>query len=396
MMFLKSRVSQWLTPSRLLTYLTLFLVGFGFIMVYSSSAMKAPYDRKVAMVKKNPELKDKMWMDNEYHNTYYLKRQLMFAGAGFLLLMLFYQKIRHDELKRYSWMILLFSIFMLILVFLPGIGRRSHGAARWIQLGPMTFQPSELAKLAVIIFMASYLEDNKRKITDLKNGLLPIGIIAAIPCALILSEPDLGSTVIIGAIVFAMCLIGRMKNSHLIAILIMGMIVFVLAIILSSYRKERWGLNEHVQQSLIAVGSGGLFGHGLGNGISKYHFLGEAHCDFIFSVICQEFGFIGGVALITIYLLWILQGIRIAMNAPTYFTALLASGVTMMIGLPVFINIFSALKIGPTKGLVLPFISYGGSSILVCLMATGVLLGIARDKEIIDQDGRMIISAEGN
>lgn len=387
----QQKLTEYTSPRILLILLTFILVGFGWIMVYSSSAMKAPYERKIITIKKSPEYKDEIWKDNEYHNSYYLKKQIIFTILGFIGLLLLYKKISYDELKKYAPAIMAVSVFLLLLVFVPFLGVKLKGASRWIKLGFMRFQPSEFAKLATIIFMASFLADNKRKITDLKKGLLPIGFFAAIPLALVYKEPDLGATVIIGAVIMGMCLISRIKKTHLFAIMGIGVLVFALSIVFNPWRLVRIKENDQVIQSLIAVGSGGVYGYGLGNGISKYHFLQEAHCDFIFSIICQELGFIGAVVLVTLYLFWIIQGIRIAWNASTDFEVLLASGITMMIGLPAFVNIFSALRLGPTKGLVLPFISYGGSSILISLIGTGILLSIARNREVMDRDARMRI-----
>lgn len=424
MLNIKQKLNEWFDPGTWLVYLTAILVGIGFIMVYSSSAMKEPYERKAKLlnsvtkpikkpvskniVKKNnnltisyktkeyhdekkiQEVREAVFRDNEFHNMYYLKKQFLFGVFGFIMLLVIYYFIPYEDLKQYSKPLFLFSILLLILVYLPVIGYKSHGSARWINLGIVKFQSSELAKLSVIILMATYLENNKRKITDFKHGFLPLIILTGIPCALIFFERDLGCTIILGSIIFAMCMIGRVKNTHLLAMFAAGVIVFLLSILFNDYQGDRFGDNEHVKQSLIAVGSGGIFGFGLGNGISKYNFLGEAHCDFIFSVICQEFGFVGGIVVVTLYLLWIFQGIRIAMNAKTYFAALLASGITLMIAFPAFVNIFSSLKLCPTKGLVLPFISYGGSSILICLTATGILLSIAKNREKTDIENRMV------
>jgi len=392
---LKKKLSELLSPAYFLFLITIVLLGFGLVMVYSASAYKAPNDRKIYLMQKHPEQRETILEDNEYHNTFFLQRQMIYALLGIFMLFLLYNRSEEALLKKYSTHFLVLSGILLLLVFSP-LGAKSHGANRWIQIWKFTFQPSELAKLALIIFMAKYLDENRRKIKEFLGGFLPAVGIATLPLILILFEPDLGTTIVLGTIVFLMWFIGKMRKLHLLLLIGIGIIVCVIAVIMEPWRIERLMENPQVKQSLVAVGSGGLFGRGLGNGIMKYNFLSEAHCDFIFSIICEELGFIGGVFVATMFLLWVVQGARIAMKAPTYFSALLAAGITLMIGLPAFINMFVAIKLAPTKGLVLPFISYGGSSLLVCLTATGILLSIAKNKEVIDQEVRMNIGKGRN
>ncbi len=368
-------------------------MGVGLVMVYSTAAAMTVKGSMAPDFKSfPPELPS---LRNSFHSTYYLVRQAMWIGAAIALILLFYT-FKQESLFAISIVLLGISIVMLTLVLVPGFGVRTRGATRWLRLPlGLRLQPSEIAKVAVVLFTAVQLSRIKQEnLNRLTRGvpvlLAPLGVVGA----LMLKEPDFGGTLVIGFIVFALLYAGGIKIRHLILVgIVAGLLVSPL-VLSSRYRRERilafvyperyeqhanWQLN----QSLIALGSGGVFGRGLGESAQKYHFLSEAHTDFIFSIIGEEMGFTGSMAVIILFVAFLVVGLRIAFTSPTPRGSLIALGMTLMILIPTLINMMVATKSGPAKGLALPFISYGGSSLIANAIAVGVLMNISRNCELI-------------
>jgi cell division protein FtsW len=296
---------------------------------------------------------------------------------------------KYQKLKIFSKFIFLVSIILLILVSIPGIGVVVNGARRWLEVGPMRFQPSELAKLSMVIFLAHFLESKGNKIRNLKTGVTPTVIIIGLIMGLVLVQRDLGTAVIIMLTGTVLIFLAGIKFLHLIPIAITGIGIGLIAILSKEYRYKRlisafdpWkdplGSGYQAIQSLYALASGGIFGVGLGNSIQKRLFLPFAHTDFIFSIIAEELGLIGASLLIVGFVVIGFRGIRIAKNAPDKFGFLLASGLTFSILIQTFINILVVTATLPVTGMTLPLISSGGSSLLITMTSIGVLLNISR------------------
>ena len=324
---------------------------------------------------------------------HYLIRQLIWVALG-LLVMCFFYYFDYQKLQKLSPFILAFSFLLVILVLIPGIGVKVNGSRRWIGYGPLRFQPSEFARLALIIYMASMLEKKKDLIRKFSTGLLPALLIMGIFLVLIVVEPDLGAPLVIGIIVFLIWFVAGAKLLHLITLGLSAVPCGIVLVLIEPYRVKRLlsFLNplEYAQtsgfqlcQSLISVGSGGIYGLGLGKGLQKYLYLSEAHSDFIFAIICEELGFIGAVSVLLLYGILLWQGGRVAIKTPDFFGSLLATGITAMIGIAVMINVSVVLGCLPTKGLALPLLSYGGSSMLINMAALGILLNISKHKDFV-------------
>jgi cell division protein FtsW len=343
----------------------------GAVMVFSASAVMA--------------------RDHYGSGYYFLLRQIvwLFLGvAGMMIVMnLDYRKLRRPEVIFTA----LFSVLaMLIGVFFLD---KSHATHRWIRLGPASLQPSELAKIAVIFYLAWFLETRRRPessgVNDWKNSILPAVGPALALVGLIVIEPDLGTAVEIGIIVLAMLYVAGLKGKYIVGAALATIPVVYLLIVRVAYRYERvlafmnpaadpQGRGFQLLQSLIAVGSGGFTGVGLMESKQKLFYLPEAHTDFIFAVLCEEMGFIGGALVLGLFAIYGWRGMRTAFKATDEFGRFAALGITVMVLSQALINLGVVLGMMPTKGIPLPFISYGGSSLLVMLVATGVLLNISQ------------------
>ncbi|MDY6854343.1 MAG: putative lipid II flippase FtsW [Thermodesulfobacteriota bacterium] len=346
---------------------TLMLVGIGIVMVYSASAIIAE-DR----------------FNNEY---FFLKRQAAFAFIS-IVIMFIVTKIDHQFYKSTAYVILGISITSLILVLVPGVGSKIGGSTRWFRIAAISIQPSEFAKLGLIIYLAYSLSKKKKGIKTFSVGVLPHLIITGIIFLLIMQQPDMGTALCLGVIMFTMLFASGVRLSHLSLILISVSPVIYFLIINKAYRLERWTafLNPwkdpadsgfQVIQSLYAFGSGGIFGRGLGDGKQKLFYLPEPHTDFIFSVIGEELGLIGVLIVIGIFLIFIYRGIMIAIRSSDLFSIYLALGITTLIGLQAIIHLGVTMGLLPTKGIPLPYISYGGSSLLTNMIGLGILLNIS-------------------
>ncbi len=326
-------------------------------------------------------------------SSYFLQRHLMYLAVGFVA-MFFVMMIDYRVLARYSKPILLFAIGLLTLVLIPRIGKEVYGARRWLNVFGIGFQPSEFAKLAILIYVSDFLA---RKGKDVKNffvGFIPMICVLGVICFLILKQPDLGTTVLISFIVFVLLFVAGTRLSYLVLIGTLSLPIVYFLIILVPYRlrriqafldpwSDRYGSGFQLVQSQIALGSGGLFGVGLGKSIQKLFYLPAAHTDFIFSIIGEELGLVGTIAVVVLFVLFIWQGARIAKRTEDPFGYFLAIGIVAMIGFQAIVNIGVSIGAFPTKGLPLPFISYGGSALIVQLICVGILLNISRVQDLL-------------
>jgi cell division protein FtsW len=344
------------------------ILAAGLVMVYSSSAVLAL---------------------REYGDAfYYLKRQLLFAALG-IGMMIVMAGTDYRILRRHAPTALIVCFALLVIVLIPGVGVVRGGARSWLGIGSFGIQPSEFMKLAMVVFMARYLADRQQEISGFARGLLPPLAIMGLAFGLIMLQPDLGSgAVMVGATMLVIYAAGA-RMLHLGALAGIGAAGLVGLIIAEPYRIKRitgfldpWqdplGSGYQIIQSLYAIGPGGLIGLGLGESRQKYSYLPEPQTDFIFSILAEELGFIGGSALILLFLVLIWRGLRTAITAPDTFGSLLAVGITGIIAVQVFINIGVVIGLLPVTGITLPLVSYGGSSLTLLLTALGILLNISR------------------
>ncbi len=323
---------------------------------------------------------------NPYH---FLQRQALWALLG-VASMMFFARIPPWTWQKYSRHILIGVVILLVLVVIPGIGVYRLGARRWLGYGPLQFQPSEFAKFGFIVFLADYLSaKGPREVARFWRGLFPALAALGLFFALIMLEPDLGTSVTLAGTSFLMFFAAGADLTHLAGLVAVGAAgVFALARI----DEERWsrittylnpwsdpqGSGYQIIQALLAFGSGGLFGVGLGRSRSKHFYLPERHTDMIFAVLGEELGMIGAILVLVLFFAFAWRGYRIAVQAPDRFTSLLAAGVTSLIVLQAAMNIAVVTASIPSTGIPLPFLSYGGSSLLITLSGVGILLGVSR------------------
>lgn len=356
----------------LLLFSVILLVAFGVLMVYSASFYSAQLTYGDSM--------------------FFMKKQLVGAIIGLASMIILYF-IDYRFLKKLKWISLIVSLVLLLLVFVPSIGVKVYGARRWINLDFFTLQPSEIAKFGFIIFASSSLAKMQRQVKSFK-GILPTLIAGGIICCLIILEPNMSITICVGVTMITMLFVGGARFKHFCFLAIPIALLIPLLIILEPYRLRRLvafldpfasASSEGFQlvQSLYAVGSGGLFGVGLFNSRQKYLFLPFAESDFIFSIIAEEFGFVGSCVLILVFGIVIARGIIIAMKAPTRFGSYLASGITTIIAVQLVVNIAVVTGSIPPTGLPLPFISAGSTSLVMFMSAIGVLLNIDKQSYLL-------------
>ncbi|MFA5839365.1 MAG: putative lipid II flippase FtsW [Candidatus Margulisiibacteriota bacterium] len=323
---------------------------------------------------------------------YFVKRHLFFLLLGFGALY-FGFNIDLENLRKKANIIFIVSIILLLLVYIPGVGRNISGASRWIDLGFITLQPSELIKFTIILLLANQFCQMKEKIQDLMKGIVPILALIGFVALLIMSQPDLGTTLVIAATSFALLFLAGAQRKHLAALAAMGIAGVTAISIASPYRLKRllayldpWkdpqGIGFQIIQSLLAVGSGGFWGLGLGASRQKYFYLPQQFTDFIFAILCEELGFVGATGVIILFIFFAVRGFRIALSTNNYFHFLLASGITFWITLQAMINIMVVVGLIPTTGIPLPFISFGGTATIINLFAVGVILKISKKSQI--------------
>jgi cell division protein FtsW len=320
-------------------------------------------------------------------SAFFFKRQMVWALLGMAALVIT-QRIHYARLRRLTPLLLFLAFAALVLVLVPGIGRVAGGARRWIALsGPFAFQPAEGAKLAIVLYLAHFLAAVRRH--DTLRAALPPLVITGLCAGLILVQPDMGTALLMGLLALSQLFIGGVRPTHLLGLTMASVPLLTVVVLGQDYRRQRilaffnpWrdpqGAGFHIIQSLLALGSGGLLGLGLGNSRQKFFYLPEQHTDFIFAILGEEMGLIGAVAILALFALLAVRGFRIAREAPDRYGSLLASGITLMIVLQAIINVGVTTGVLPITGVPLPFISFGGSSLLFMLMGVGILLNISQ------------------
>lgn len=359
---LKTLKKNWVLIS-----LVFLLIALGMLFIYSASSYSSgiKYD----------------------DSFYFVKKQLLGFGMG-LVVMLFFTMFDYHKFVKLRWVVVGIYISLLLLVFIPGIGRSNYGANRWITIGGISLQSSEVAKFGFVIFSACYLSKNYKKMKTFW-GTIPLIAVGGISCLLILLEPNLSVTLCLGTVMLIMLLIGGMQLKHFLFILVPALCLVPILIIIEPYRLQRlvafidpWASPKEegfqLIQSLYALGGGGLFGVGLFNSRQKYLFLPFSESDFIFSIIGEELGFVGCIMIIVIYAIVIWKGVKIAYSASDRLGCYMAGGITSVIGVQLLINIAVVTGSIPPTGIPLPFMSAGGTSLMVFMGAVGILLNISR------------------
>ncbi|MBU9712422.1 stage V sporulation protein E [Evansella tamaricis] len=355
-------------PDILLITATLSLLVIGLIMVYSASTVWAQY--------------------NFGDSFFFLKRQLFFAILG-IIAMLFMMNIDYWTWRRFTKFLILTCFALLIIVLIPGVGLVRGGAQSWLGVGAFSIQPSEFMKMAMIFFLAKYLSENQKYITTVKYGLFPTLGLVMLAFGLIMLQPDLGTGAVMVLTSVVMIFIAGARIKHFVILGVVGLVGFVGLILSAPYRLQRivsfldpWqdplGAGFQIIQSLYAIGPGGFLGLGLGASRQKYFYLPEPQTDFIFAILSEELGFIGGAFVLSCFAVLLWRGLRIALYAPDLYGSLMATGIIGMIAIQVMINIGVVIGLMPVTGITLPLLSYGGSSLTLMLTSIGVLLNISR------------------
>lgn len=354
--------SQEKRIDKVLLGLVIGLTFFGILMVYEASSVTAFRD-----------FNDKF---------FYVRQQIFWAILGLGILFLA-SRFNYHKLEKLTPILMFTTIAALILVLIPGLGVKALGARRWLFLGGLSLQPGEAAKLTFVLYLSSLFAK--------KIKFLPFLLISGILLVLLMLEPDLGTTVVLVASGLSLYFVAGAPLLSLLFMAVLGILTGFLLIFSSDYRKERFltfldlsrdplGASYHIRQVLLALGAGGILGVGLGASRQKYEYLPEAMTDSIFAIIGEELGFIGAMVLIIAFLVIIFKGLRIAQEAPDRFGQLLAVGISSWIGIQVLVNLASQVALAPLTGVPLPFISYGGSSLVVSLSGIGILLNISKQR----------------
>lgn len=348
----------------------LMLVGVGIVMVYSSSAVFA-YEK---------------YSDG----MYFLKRHLVYLLLGFIGAIMV-MSVNYSIIQKYSRWIFLFCLLLLGSVYIPGLGVKVSGAHRWINICGLSFQPSEFMKLGIIVYFANLISTKYANIKLFFKGLLPLLVVLGLVIGLILLQPDLGTSFAIAAVSFIMFLTAGI-NMRFLWVIAVGAIPCLYFLIFSvAYRRKRmlafldpWadpkGIGFQIIQSFVALGCGGLFGVGLGQSRQKLFYLPQSHTDFIFSIIGEETGLLGASFVLGLFMTLTILGFMVALKAKDRFGRFVAIGITSLIGLEAFINIAVCTGMIPTKGLPLPFVSFGGTALITHIVAIGLLLNISKNR----------------
>lgn len=362
------RVGHSASP-RLLIILALLLI-FGLIMLSSASSVIAFQN-----------------FDDPY---YYLKHQLLYGVLLGGLVFFALSRIDYTYWKKIAFPMMVVSVILLLLVFVPGIGTELLGAKRWIHVGGVFFQPSEIVKLTFLFYLAAWLETRGHQVKEVSAGLTSfLVMLGALVAIIAIAQKDLGTTIVLTVIALSVYFVAGAPWKHMGIIAAIGAIMLTILIKLFPFRAERLtvflnpeldpqGIGYHINQALLAIGSGGWFGLGLGHSRQKFNYLPEAATDSIFAVIGEELGFFFSVMLIVLFLAFVLEGLRIARNSPDAFGKYVAVGITSWIGFQALINISAMLSLVPLTGIPLPFISYGSSSLITTLAAVGILAAVSK------------------
>ena len=342
---------------------------FGLIMIYSAS---------------------NIWSEYKFNDPYkYLKSQGLFLIISYITLFIV-SKVPYVEYKKKANVIFLVCVILLVLVLIPGVGSVRNGSRSWFGIGGFGIQPSEFTKLGLIIFTSKYLSNNSKEIRDIKKGVLPILGILLLIFGLIMLEPDFGTGVVIVMTIVVLLFTSGVKMNFFIKIGVLGLIGVVALIIIAPYRMQRivsfinpWndplGSGFQIIQSLYAIGPGGLLGLGFGNSVQKHFYLPEPQTDFIFSIISEEFGFMGVLLVSILFITIIYSGFKIAMKCEDLFGKYLAFGITFGLAFQTMLNLMVVVGLIPVTGVTLPFLSYGGSSLLITMCGMGILLNISKN-----------------
>ena len=360
-------------PDLLIVFAVAMLMAIGMVMVFSSSGIPSSGGSMGALS----------------HGFYYLRKQLLWALLGTVALIAA-MCFDYSLLKKWAGYIFLGGMLLLAAVLVPGLGKEVSGSMRWFDIGPFSFAPSVAIKLCMVIFLAASLSRCGENIQLFWKGMAPHLAALGAAAGLILAQPDLGTAVSIGGTAYLLFIMAGARALHLVILAFLGMAAVAGAIYLEPYRMARFwafldpwkyslGSGFQIIQSLYALGSGGLFGVGLGGSHQKMFYLPEQHTDFIFSILGEELGYLGVLVVLALFFLFIWRGFRTAWGCPDSFGCFLAAGITSMIGLQAIINIGVVSGVLPVTGIPLPFISYGGSSLLFNMIGVGILLSVSRD-----------------
>ncbi len=348
---------------------TMILIAIGIVMIYSASAIYA--------------------YDTMSDSGYFIKRHFVYLAVGGVLMALA-SRADYKKLRKHAKTALIATLILLVLVLVPHVGHAAGGARRWFRFFGFSFQPSELLKLVIIFYMADFLERKREHLADLKHTIMPAVFVLGIAAGLVLKQPDLGAAVTVAFVVFILFFAAGFPLRYLSVLTLCSLPALLFAMLAKPYRRKRllaffhpWddprGVGFQIIQSFLALGSGGLFGVGLGRSQQKLFYLPESHTDFIFSIIGEELGFLGAGSVLVLFMIFIFAGMVIVFRSKNLFSQLLGLGLVSLIGLEAVINIGVSIGALPTKGLSLPFISYGGSALLANMVAAGLLLNISKD-----------------
>ena len=348
------------------------LIATGVVMIYSSSGIYA--------------------LEVMRNSSYFLVRHVMFLMIG-AVLMFWVMLMDYRLLQKWARPILVVVILLLIFVLIPGIGKVSSGARRWFSLGPIHFQPSEMAKVGLIIYMADFLSRKQSHIRSFRKGFLPAMLVMGLLSLLIMKQPDMGNTILIFSITMLMLFAAGARIKHLVSVFLPAIPLTAFLVWIEPYRVRRivafmnpWedpqGVGFQLSQSQIALGSGGFWGVGLGKSQQKLLYLPAAHTDFIFSIIGEELGFLGAMAVIFLFAVFIWRITRILKQVVDPFGYYMCFGILMMLSIQVVVNFGVSIGALPTKGLPLPFISYGGSALIFNMIAVGLILNVSRTQDL--------------
>jgi len=346
---------------------TLVLIALGILMIYSSSSIRA--------------------QERFGDSSFFLKRQLLWAGLG-VLMMIWMMNWDYRGWQRLALPLFLLSLLFLVLVLIPQVGVKANGARRWLSFFGLSFQPTELAKASLILFLSHLLAKKGPAVQEFTQGFLPLMVATGIVALPVLFQPNFGNVVVLLAVAMMICFVGGTRMSHLLWLLVGSLPFLLLPMMHFSHARSRLltlvdpsrapeGASYQIKQSFYALGPGGLLGRGLGDGIQKLFYLPEPHTDFIFAIIGEEMGFLGTSMIVLLFGIILWRGTRVALRAPDPFGRYTAMGITSLIVSQAAVNLGMVVGLLPTTGLPLPFVSFGGSCLVLSLMEIGILLNIS-------------------
>jgi cell division protein FtsW len=370
-----NRTSSFHTPDYRFLGGMLVLVLFGLVVLTSASSV-------VALQK----------FDDSY---FFVKRQLLYGVLPGMLALYIFAKLDYHLLKRFSFVIFIGTLVLLLLPFVPGIGTTLGTSAHsWILIGGASIQPAEFAKIASIIYLSAYMSQLGQGIEQFKSGFLVTLGLGMIPIALVILQPDIGTVSILFAILFSMLFLGKAKYSHLVLLAVVGVICFLAMIWVAPYRAARFttflhpeldpqGQGYHINQAFLAIGSGGMLGLGLGHSRQKFAYLPEVHADSIYAVMAEELGFFSATAFLILLLYIAFRGFTIAKHAPDTYGTLLVSSIVLWFMIQSFLNIGAMVGLLPLTGVPLPFVSHGGTALMVALAGVGIVINVSKQTDIM-------------